>query len=526
MIERVTKIKEPCEEIIHAALQTEGVYVAAIGAPACLRVLYFRARDVGCTNKIHFIPLKDVDIVLNKGPELLQRKLEEMCNQKSYEIRGIVIYLSCMDIILYEDYTEAKDYIQKKYDIPVHIFRRGPLIKRSEKPKENLGRILQDIQESKHFYGGGISQKSSLPEIASDYSGAISIVYPTKGASILLTPGGCIHNITEVDEGREMKRTNLFFTRYNDLDLSQGLESILTDAVSNIPADCPFIFLIGTQTTYITGVSIKSIAEVLERKSIVPVIPINTNGFESFEKGIEMAVLNLLEKFCEENHDKRPRVNIFGYNPLEFFSESLLDDLLDFFTELGIEVNLPEHSGIEAYKSAAESMFTLCLSEASAKSGEYLLDKFSIPFDVGYPIGITRTLELMRKLSSVENGVLAGESFRKCFEEYLQERDNIEKELYAEKTVILLGGTELHHDISDCLKQDFGIDAEQLSFTEGKSVKNGSSALYIGDPIYVHLNSENFIKLPYGGLSGRGANIGEVHLLGKEGYQFLKNYLD
>jgi hypothetical protein len=137
--------KESCMEIVNLALSIPDVLVLGIGPESCLRVLYFRALRELKNDRLFLRTMDQSDLVTSKHLEDLATNIREIILNRKSDVRALIIYISCCDIILESDFDSVFYSVQKELGIPIKLFKRGPLSKRRILPKERLGIIFSEI---------------------------------------------------------------------------------------------------------------------------------------------------------------------------------------------------------------------------------------------------------------------------------------------------------------------------------------------------------------------------------------------
>ena len=161
--------------------------------------------------------------------------------------------------------------------------------------------------------------KSSRPDIASadkvprgfrrvstpfapDQSGAVSVLYDMGGICVICDAGGCTGNICGFDEPRWFgAQSAVFSAGLRDMDAILGrddrLVEKLADAANRIPA--AFASIVGTPVPAVIGTDYRALCRMAARKTGLPVLGVDTDGMEYYDKGIEKTYLALLETFCK-----------------------------------------------------------------------------------------------------------------------------------------------------------------------------------------------------------------------------------
>lgn len=138
--------KDSFNELIEMALGKNGVYVLSIGPSSCLRVLYFRAMRAGLLERYFSFSLNPMDVICASYEERIIEHISKVMLEAE-EVRGLVLYLSCSEILTGMKFEKTQRLIQERFNIPVQILNRGPLAKRTGKPREKMKELLCKIDE-------------------------------------------------------------------------------------------------------------------------------------------------------------------------------------------------------------------------------------------------------------------------------------------------------------------------------------------------------------------------------------------
>lgn len=224
IIEKMELLENPMDhDHVSRILSREHTALAAIGSPACIRTLWFRAKRIGALNRFYGKVLSEIDYALGRQTDELKQIIHEIRRDPS--IRHIVVYASCLELVTMCDleqecrkfegicvrersaggaflsreygkdpaqkgfdfcecgkgsaqeesdfYECGKDSVQESFDfcecgkdsaqegfdfcecgkntaqerqVSLHVFYRGPLVKRSGSAKQALDEILADIE--------------------------------------------------------------------------------------------------------------------------------------------------------------------------------------------------------------------------------------------------------------------------------------------------------------------------------------------------------------------------------------------
>lgn len=146
MIEKTIGPINGNNETIGMALEKEGVYVVGIGPPSCLRILYFRAMKSNLLNKFIMFPLQSIDVISGSYENRLIDTIESMINELK-DVKGIILYLSCSEILTGMKFDKTINKFKNDYNIPIEILMRGPLVRRKDTPKNRMQELIRNIDE-------------------------------------------------------------------------------------------------------------------------------------------------------------------------------------------------------------------------------------------------------------------------------------------------------------------------------------------------------------------------------------------
>jgi nitrogenase molybdenum-iron protein alpha/beta subunit len=137
--------KESCMGIVNLALSVPDIHVLAIGPESCLRVLYFRALREGQNERLHIQTMSQNDLASSQHLEVTEKVLDKIISIENRKVKAVIVYISCIDILIGSDFDSVFKRIEERYGIPVKLFKRGPLSKRRITPKERLSLIFSEI---------------------------------------------------------------------------------------------------------------------------------------------------------------------------------------------------------------------------------------------------------------------------------------------------------------------------------------------------------------------------------------------
>lgn len=144
--------KESCGSLINTVLCIPGVHVLAVGPESCLRVIYFRALRQQQHSRLLLQPVYNKDLISNQHLDGTSIALQKMITDNNNDVKAVIIYISCCDILLGNDFGSTINCLEKQYQLPIKLFLRGPLAKRRVLPKERLSSLFCEILEAYRNY--------------------------------------------------------------------------------------------------------------------------------------------------------------------------------------------------------------------------------------------------------------------------------------------------------------------------------------------------------------------------------------
>ena len=222
-----------------------------------------------------------------------------------------------------------------------------------------------------------------LTPFAPDQSGAVAVLYDLGGMIVICDAGGCAGNVCGFDEPRwEHHKSAIFSAGLRDMDAIMGRDAEMVkkiaDAADRIEVN--FIALIGTPVPAVIGTDYSALARMIRNRTGLPVLCIDTNGMELYDRGEEKAYLELYRTFAAEQLPVVPgRVNVIG--------EALGSD-----TVHGDADKAGSTDPLEAISRASEAEKNIAASPSAAAAAKLLKERFGTPYEITYP-GAERTLE-------------------------------------------------------------------------------------------------------------------------------------
>ena len=230
-----------------------------------------------------------------------------------------------------------------------------------------------------------------LTPFAPDQSGAVSVLYELGGIIVICDAGGCTGNVCGFDEPRWFERKSAVFSAgLRDMDAILGrddkLVAKLADAVTKL--DAKFAAIIGTPVPAVIGTDYHALKRMTEKKVDLPIVTVDTDGMELYDKGEDKAWLELFYVFAGEKEDVIPgRVGILGMTPQDNSDLHAADRIRKRFAEEGkTAVCYGMGDGLGAVKKVSNVERHIVVSPAALEAAKYLERTYGTPYEVGYPL--------------------------------------------------------------------------------------------------------------------------------------------
>lgn len=301
-----------------------------------------------------------------------------------------------------------------------------------------------------------------LTPFAPDQSGAVSVLYELGGMLVICDAGGCTGNVCGFDEPRWFEtRSAVFSAGLRDMDAILGrddrLVAKLADAAEKL--DVTFAAVIGTPVPAVIGTDYRALERMLAKKTELPVLTVNTDGMELYDKGEEKAYLALFGRFAGENVDvepgniektqtaescdgkrngknedvsvdieDRPRVGIIGMTPQDVSDLKAAEKIRKLYADQGMRaICYGMGDGLDEVRNASLAAKNVVVSPAALKAAQYLQKKFGTPYEIAYPLASELVPEVNyqgKKILIVQQQVIAN-AVRKEIEKRTGEKEAI-----------------------------------------------------------------------------------------------------
>lgn len=240
----------------------------------------------------------------------------------------------------------------------------------------------------------------NLPPFAPDYSGVASALFELGGMIVIHDASGCTGNYLGYDEPRWLgSKALVFCSGLRHMDAILGNDDLLIQRIVNAVSDThpKFVALLGSPVPMVIGTDYEGIATELEARTGIPCFGFDTKGLAYYTKGVSMAIIALLKKFCpkkaaaggtaaaKESH----AINLLGTTPLDFGNTDNVKRFVSLFQSNGIKVlnSFGMENSLENIRLAADAGLNLVVSGSGYEAAVYMKKTYGIPFVCETPVG-------------------------------------------------------------------------------------------------------------------------------------------
>ena len=231
-----------------------------------------------------------------------------------------------------------------------------------------------------------------LTPFAPAQSGAVSVLFELGGIVVICDAGGCTGNVCGFDEPRWFEQKSAIFSAgLRDMDAILGrddrLVAKLADVVQKI--DATFVAVIGTPVPAVIATDYLALKRMSEKKIKLPILTVDTDGMELYDKGEEKAFLELFKIFAIEKYQpEEDRIGILGMTPQDVSDLKAADKMRELFQQKYDQqaVCYGMGDGLEEIKKASSASKNIVVSPAALVAAQYLEKTFGTPYEISYPL--------------------------------------------------------------------------------------------------------------------------------------------
>lgn len=231
-----------------------------------------------------------------------------------------------------------------------------------------------------------------LTPFAPDQSGAVSVLFELGGIVVICDAGGCTGNVCGFDEPRWFEQKSAIFSAgLRDMDAILGrddrLVAKLADAAQKV--DATFAAVIGTPVPAVIATDYLALKRMSEKKINLPILTVDTDGMELYDKGEEKAFVELFKTFATEKYPvEKCRIGILGMTPQDISDLAATDKIRALYQrKYGQQaVCYCMGDGLEEIKKASSASRNIVVSPAALMAAKYLEKTFGTPYEIHYPL--------------------------------------------------------------------------------------------------------------------------------------------
>ena len=379
-----------------------------------------------------------------------------------------------------------------------------------------------------------------LPTFAADYTGASHIVYEMDGMVVFFDGRACACHAAASDEPRLALGPQLAFSVNLKLveavtgDDRKQIKKILNALEFFEPK---FLTLVGTPVPAVIGTDLDGIAAVIEKKSGIPCVGVNTTGFDPYDKGASKTMLKLAKKFIGRDYfEAKPcDVNVLGTLACDMWDVDSVQYLERCILESGAESVCcwGADARIEEIAGADRSKLNVVTSVCGLETAKYLEKTYGTPYVVGFPVGDKAMGEFKSSVAKILKGEGAAEP------------THTDKKHSKHQKVLVIAEQLQANGIRNCLQNEYDVERvdcitffdQDKSFAAANDKKlrdedaltdyvqeNGPYDLIIGDPVVVPViagSGREVIAWPHFAISGIIHMRSSFQSLGEFGTRFF-----
>ena len=231
-----------------------------------------------------------------------------------------------------------------------------------------------------------------LTPFAPDQSGAVSVFFELGGIVVICDAGGCTGNVCGFDEPRWFEQKSAIFSAgLRDMDAILGrddrLVAKLADAAQKV--DATFAAVIGTPVPAVIATDYLALKRMTEKKINLPIMTVDTDGMELYDKGEEKAFLELFKTFATEKYPvDEQKVGILGMTPQDVSDLDAAGKIRGLFNQKYDQQAVCYCMGdaLEEVKKASSVSKNIVVSAAAIEAARYLEKTFGTPYEIAYPL--------------------------------------------------------------------------------------------------------------------------------------------
>lgn len=498
------------DEVLSKLLfQTPGVRVLAVGPPGCLRILYFRAMEAEALSRLRLCPVSKLGYTLGNYHQKVRDMLEDSITTRG--TKGVVLYVSCPDLLTQTDFETLITEAKKPFNVPVAVFKRGPMEKRKKKPVERLEEIVKDFDRVRENRESGKDESlCPLPPLAADYSGALAAFQTDKTlCTCLVTGSGCASCPKSIDHFSE---DSFWHTRMNDLQVALGEASDIEKNIKSVmrAEEKQRAFMTGTPLTAMTGIDSSDFPNMNAE------IFVQTDGFHDALEGTRQALSAVSKQWIPRRGLTEKQINLIGYTPFIFGNKEQFEGLVRDLKRLGYAAAWLGGGDLEDLSRAPRAKVSWVISETGLELAEWLKKQYGIPWFYQMPVSISGLGAAYQQLERLTGDA----AFQDCMGKTACLKQPV-------KNAVLFGSHELNRQMAVVLQDEFNVACTLCEMPDPACISGQRADYMVADPLYFQYLPENAAKkvpLPFPALSGNWYLKQDSCIVGQMGHAYLKQF--
>jgi len=342
-----------------------------------------------------------------------------------------------------------------------------------------------------------------IAPFAPDQSGASAVLYELGGILVICDAGGCTGNICGFDEPRWFTRKSAVFSAgLRDMDAILGRDEKLVEKLCAAASrlDASFAAVIGTPVPAVIATDYKALRRMAEKKLDIPVITIDTDGMELYDRGASKAYLALFETFADDDPRTIPNAaGVIGATPLDTSSLTAGSDISEVLKQEGFDTVFcyGMGSGLDDIRQAGAAAKNFVTAPSGLAAAQMLQSRFGTPYEIRYPV---LPAEIRNRYPS-----FSGKKILIVHQQVIAHtiREEAEKAC-AGRTLPQITAASWFMMADELIRDGDASLAEEDDFI--RLVRNGQYDIIIGDSLLKRAVPEftgEFIDLPHFAVSGR-----------------------
>ena len=394
-----------------------------------------------------------------------------------------------------------------------------------------------------------------IRSLAGDYSGAAAVLYDLNGMLIFCDASACMGGFLFAEDpvgGNDELR--VFSASLREKQVVMGIgKKLKKDAVrtyKEVGGD--FIGIIGTPVSSVIGADHagigREIVGQLYEESIteekLPVIAVDTCGWELYDIGQEKAYLQLAEIIIDKDSKLDIDVNVIGATPLDMWDYTQIEDCLEFLKRAGAKKPCVwgGNGGLKEIAAAANAKLNIAVSVSAIRVVKTLKKKYGTPYLIGYPLGEkqvkgwTRIIkEVLRgklqvdETMTVETSINSNSKGKSALIIYEQVTANMLRKLLKEEFDFGTVDVASFFKMDESLMQKNDLHIKEESILKEYLKKYEKYDFVIADPFCFKLlpyEPEKKMMLPHIGISAVFYVKQSPNLFGEKASIYMKNILN